>query len=47
VRRQKAANAAANAHDPVACDGDIVKALAAYQAEPIPRTALIQQAART
>ena len=30
-----------------ACDGDIVKALAAYQAERIPRTALIQRAART
>jgi 3-hydroxybenzoate 6-monooxygenase len=28
-------------------DGDIVKALAAYQAERIPRTALIQRAART
>ena len=31
----------------IACDGDIVKALAAYQAERIPRTALIQRAART
>ncbi len=28
-------------------DGDIVKAFAAYQAERIPRTALIQRAART
>ena len=30
-----------------ACDGDVVKAFAAYQAERIPRTALIQRAART
>jgi 3-hydroxybenzoate 6-monooxygenase len=30
-----------------ACDGDIVKAFAAYQTERIPRTALIQRAART
>ena len=29
-----------------ACDGDVVKAFAAYQAERIPRTALIQRAAR-
>jgi 3-hydroxybenzoate 6-monooxygenase len=30
-----------------ACDGDIRKAFAAYQAERIPRTAMIQRAART
>ncbi len=30
-----------------ACDGDIDKAFAAYQAERIPRTALVQRAART
>jgi len=29
-----------------ACDGDVVKAFAAYQAERIPRTALIQRSAR-
>jgi 3-hydroxybenzoate 6-monooxygenase len=29
-----------------ACDGDVVKAFAAYQAERIPRTALVQRAAR-
>jgi 3-hydroxybenzoate 6-monooxygenase len=28
-------------------DGDVVKALAAYQAERIPRTALVQRAARS
>jgi len=30
-----------------ACDGDIVKAFSAYQAERIPRTAMVQRAART